>query len=74
MYEDNNQNNDNVVFEAEEELKSRKTAEKRSKVGKIEDWAYQLMPESYSLKRKRAILYLVAIGIFFLAFLIFVIR
>jgi len=63
-----------VTFESEEELHTSKTGEKNIKTGKIETWLYQLMPDSYSLKRKRSILYLVAAIIFFIAFTIFVLR
>jgi hypothetical protein len=50
-----------VSFEQEEELKTSKTSEKNIETGKIEELLYQLMPESYSLKRKRSILYFTAI-------------
>jgi|GEM_PF-2885589 hypothetical protein len=63
-----------VSFEQEEELKTSKTSEKNIETGKIEELLYQLMPESYSLKRKRSILYFTAFLIFFIAFAIFVIR
>jgi hypothetical protein len=62
-----------VGFEPQEKLHTSKTSEENIKTGPIEKWAYSMMPESYSLKRKRSILYLIAIAIFFIAFVIFTI-